>query len=113
VTSRVITAITALKKQTKNLPPKAKVKNTAPKSNASAEAKTTKTKLTYAEKLEFEDLEKTIEKLEQRKAEIASAFENANSDAEKLEELGKEMNSLAAELETKEMRWLELSEYEE
>jgi ATP-binding cassette subfamily F protein uup len=90
-----------------------KSKNTAAKSSASAEAKTPKTKLTYAEKLELEDLEKDLEKLELRKADIAQAFESATSDAAKLEELSREMNALTKELETKEMRWLELSEYAE
>ena len=71
-----------------------------------------KTKLTYAERLEFKDLEGEIEKLEERKAEITALFEGGENDASRLEELSKEMNELVGILEKKEMRWLELSEYE-
>ncbi len=71
-----------------------------------------KVKLSYKEKLEFEQLEKDIEKLEERKAEITNLFSQNNSDAEEIEKLSREMNEIVANLETKEMRWLELSEYE-
>ncbi len=84
------------------------VKN-APKKQDSAKQKT---KLTYAERLEMEELEQKLEELEGRKAEIAGAFEEAVSDATKLEELSREMNDINASIEEVEMRWLELSEYE-
>lgn len=71
-----------------------------------------KVKLSYKEKLEFEQLEKDIEKLEERKAEITNLFSQNNSDAEEIEKLSREMNEIIANIETKEMRWLELSEYE-
>jgi len=95
---------------TEKLRSKSQVKpeKTVEKKEASAE----KTKLTYAERLEMEDLEKELEKLEERKAEIAAAFEEASVDAEKLEELSREMNEVADQLEEKELRWLELSEYD-
>lgn len=70
-----------------------------------------KTKLTYAERLEMEQLEKDLENLEERKKEIASQFEAATIDAQKLEELSREMKELTETLEEKEMRWLELSEW--
>lgn len=70
-----------------------------------------KTKLTYGERLEMEKLEKELGELEERKREIASEFETASVDALRLEELSREMNVLNEELEEKEMRWLELSEY--
>ncbi len=72
-----------------------------------------KTKLTYAERLEMEELEKELGQLEKRKADIASEFEEAVSDAERLEALSREMNEISATIEEKEMRWLELSEFGE
>ncbi len=69
-------------------------------------------KLTYGERLELDGLGAELEKLEARKAEIAKEFENASVDAEKLEELSREMKALQKELDEKEMRWLELSEKE-
>lgn len=71
-----------------------------------------KKKKTYAERLEFEALEKEIAALEARKAQIAGEFEQSSLDASKLEDLSREMNDLQDELEEKEMRWLELSELE-
>lgn len=71
-----------------------------------------KTKLSYAERLEFENLEKEIEELENRKQEITGLFESGNLDSEKLIELSEEMKNLTEVLEEKEMRWLELSEIE-
>ncbi len=69
-------------------------------------------KMTYAEKLEFETLEKDIAALESRKGEIAKEFEQASMDASKLEDLSRETKAIQDELEEKEMRWLELSELE-
>lgn len=71
-----------------------------------------KTKLTYGERLEMEELEKELGKLEERKTEIAAAFEDSSLDAAKLEDLSREMNELQDTLDEKELRWLELSEFE-
>jgi ATP-binding cassette subfamily F protein uup len=72
-----------------------------------------KTKLSFKEKIEFVELGERLPKLEARKAEITAFFESGSSDAEKLQELSAEMEALQAELEEKEMRWLELSEFAE
>lgn len=72
-----------------------------------------KTKLTYGERLEMEQLEKDLGELERRKTEIAGEFETASLDAAKLEELSRELNLINEQLEEKELRWLELSEYAE
>ena len=82
----------------------------APKQAAKKEESSKK--MTYGERLEFETLGKEVEKLEERKAEIAKAFEDASLDAAKLEELSREMNEVQDELDAKELRWLELSEME-
>jgi len=72
-----------------------------------------KTKLSYKETKEFEVLTKELPKLEARKAEITAFFESGSSDAQKLQDLSIEMEKLVAELDEKEMRWLELSEFAE
>ncbi len=72
-----------------------------------------KTKLTYAERLEFEALEGEIEALESLREELASNLELAASDAEKLLEISAKLETVQQDLETKEMRWLELSEFAE
>ena len=70
-----------------------------------------KTKLTYGERLEMEEIEKELGELERRKNEIAAEFETASLDATRLEELSRELNQINEDLEIKETRWLELSEY--
>jgi ATP-binding cassette subfamily F protein uup len=72
-----------------------------------------KTKLSYKEKFEWQELNESIPKLEARKAEITAFFESGSSDADKLQELSAEIEEVQAELEKKEMRWLELSEFAE
>ncbi len=72
-----------------------------------------KTKLNFNEKFEFEELSKTLPKLEARKAEITAFFESGSTDAEKLQKMSAEMQALQSELDEKEMRWLELSEFAE
>jgi ATP-binding cassette subfamily F protein uup len=72
-----------------------------------------KTKLSYKEKFEWQELNESIPKLEARKAEITAFFESGSSDADKLQELSAEIEKVQAELEKKEMRWLELSEFAE
>ena len=72
-----------------------------------------KTKLSYKETFEWAELNEQIPKLEARKAEITAFFESGSSDAQKLQELSTEMEALQAELEEKETRWLELSEFAE
>jgi ATP-binding cassette subfamily F protein uup len=72
-----------------------------------------KTKLSFKEKSEFDELTKLLPKLEARKAEITAFFESGSTDAQKLLDLSAEMESLQAALEEKELRWLELSELAE
>lgn len=85
----------------------------AHKNKAPTKQKEEKTKLTYAEKLELENLEKELEKLEAEKKQLAAVFHTAADDAEKVAELTEKMNSLEAKLQEKESRWLKLSELAE
>ena len=71
-----------------------------------------KTRLGYMEKREFEQLGKDIEQLETRQAELAKLLESGETDYEKIMAWSEELEDIQAQLEDKEMRWLELSEYE-
>lgn len=70
-----------------------------------------KKSLTKDEKREFEKLMRDITKGEQRKHEINTIFQTQQLSHEELKQLGKELQELAQELEEKEVRWMELSEY--
>ena len=72
-----------------------------------------KTRRSYNEELEFKTLSQEIEALEKRKAEITTLFEQAATDAERLQELSAEIKQVTSDLDDKEMRWLELSELDE
>ena len=68
-------------------------------------------KLSYFEKKEFNGLEKEIEKLEKRKSEIEQIFLDTSLSSEEIQKLSIELGEIRNEIETKEMRWLELSEF--
>lgn len=87
---------------------KKKVENTA----APKKKDKPKTRLGYMEKREFEQLGKDIEQLETRQAELAKLLESGETDYEKIMAWSQELEDIQAQLEDKEMRWLELSEYE-
>lgn len=70
-----------------------------------------KQKLSYKEKKEFEQLEKDIEALEERKEEITAAFGDMSLSSEQMTELSREMKKLGDSLFEKESRWEELVEY--
>lgn len=70
-----------------------------------------KKKMGFNEKREFAALETEIPELEKRKADLTESM-NLEPDHEKLSEMAAEFEKVSAELEEKEMRWLELSEYQ-
>lgn len=70
-----------------------------------------KTKLSFKEQREFEQLEKEIPKLEAEKKELEKILNSGELDYQKLETASSRISEIIAELEEKEMRWLELSEY--
>lgn len=78
--------------------------------NKLPEAPTAKRKLTFKEKSEFEKLEKELPLLEKRKAEINNKIAAGSLAYEQLQPLLDELANITTELETKELRWLELSE---
>ena len=68
-------------------------------------------RLTYAEKREFEQLEKDIAELEKEKADIEAALCGGCTEVELIVNFSKRLPVLNEELDTKSLRWLELSEY--
>ena len=70
-----------------------------------------KTKLSYKEKLEFEQLEKDLETLEVKKEELANLLNDNISDHEELMKTTKELGDITNELDEKTDRWLTLSEF--
>lgn len=70
-------------------------------------------KLSYKEKQEYEGLEGDISKLETKKEAIVEKLNLSSGSHEQLSEWGKEIKVISSEIETKEMRWLELSEIAE
>ena len=79
------------------------------KEKSGAPKKENTQKLGYKERLEFEQLEKEISKLEKSKSDLQNTL-NLESEYQKLEEISMEIKRLSEDLEEKEMRWLELSE---
>lgn len=71
-----------------------------------------KIKLTYGERLEFEKLEKSIEKLEEKKAKLAEVLSTTN-DNEELMKISAELEGLVKESDAQNERWLELAEWAE
>lgn len=72
-----------------------------------------KTKLTYGEKLEFQQLEKEIGELENAIEEKTRAMESSSTDNDKLLELGEELSNLQEKLDKNTERWMELAEFEQ
>ena len=77
----------------------------APDRNASRSRK-----LTFKEKKELEQLDIDIEALSKEKADIEAALCGGTTSVDEITRLSKRLPELNAELDEKEMRWLELSE---
>jgi ATP-binding cassette subfamily F protein uup len=86
-------------------------KKEAPKASLPEEksSEKTKTKLSFKEKREFQSLEKEIEALEAKKAELAKLLHSGESDYTKLSEWTTLLEKTISELEEKSDRWLELA----
>ncbi|WP_029319113.1 ABC-F family ATP-binding cassette domain-containing protein [Butyrivibrio sp. AE3004] len=69
-----------------------------------------KTKLSYMEQKEYDNIESEIEKLEERSAELETEIAKAATDFPKLMELSKEKEEIDAEIERKMDRYVELQE---
>jgi ATP-binding cassette subfamily F protein uup len=69
-----------------------------------------KKRLSYKEKREFELLQREIEDLTQEKEMITKRFGDGGLSFEELQNLSQRIGEISSLLDTKEMRWLELSE---
>ncbi len=70
-----------------------------------------KRKLTYKEKREMEQLENDIENIEIQKNEILTKLSSGDLNHEDLHEQSEQLTRLNSQLDEKELRWLELSEF--
>ena len=80
--------------------------------NKPVEEKEKPRRMTYMERKEFNKLEKEIEKLEKKKAEITDRFSDTTLSGDEIQKLSIELGEIDKMIEEKEMRWLELSELE-
>ena len=71
----------------------------------------TRRRLSYKEKMEYQQLEKDIEKLEKEKKQIEEALCSGTLSVDELTEKSIRLPKLEEELDEKSMRWLELSEF--
>lgn len=69
-----------------------------------------KSKLTFKEKFELEQLEKDIPALEEKKSQLEELLASATSDHEALTQASADLGNVMEQIEQKSMRWLELSE---
>lgn len=69
-----------------------------------------KPKLSYKQQQELESLEKELNELEQRKAELQEKINAGKGSAEELQEWSKELSSIQHTITDRETRWLELAE---
>lgn len=72
-----------------------------------------KKKMTYKERLEFENLGREIPQLEQLKVQLNEQINSGSLPYDQLNEMVKQLTDVTEHLEKKELRWLELSELAE
>ncbi len=85
--------------------------NAKPASSQRPRRSDEKRRLTFNERREFEQLGRDIESLEQEKSEIIESLSGGTLSVERITELSKRLPLVEEELDIKEMRWLELSEF--
>ena len=69
-----------------------------------------KAQATYEQWKDFARIEKEIKKLEEKKAEITSKFDDSTISPEKIMLLSKELDGIITQLEEKEEKWMELAD---
>lgn len=83
----------------------------APKPAAALPAMPEKKKFSFKDKREYDQLEKDIAALEAEKATITEKMMDPGLNYDQMQQLSNRMLTITEQLEEKEMRWLELSEY--
>lgn len=96
-------------KKNQNLPPQNEKNQNSEKTNEKINENKPK-KLSYKEKLELEEIEKKLPKLEAERDEILKNLNN-ESNYELISELSEKLKKISTEIEEKEMRWLELNSF--
>lgn len=88
-------------------------KQTASKKQPQKQApvKKQKTKLTYAEQLEWEHIDKEIDQLDQKQQQLEADMAAAASDYPKLAKLQQQLNEVQAKMDEKTARWEYLSDF--
>lgn len=86
----------------------------SPKSSAADEPKKkVKTKLTYAEEIEWKQINQDLDKLDQSQKQIEQEMADSADDYQKLAELQKKLDQVKQQLDEKTARWEYLSNYVE
>ena len=80
--------------------------------SADAKPPTTRRKMAYRERQEFERLESELEELNLERKSIVSSMEDASLSYGELERMSARFREVESLIDAKETRWLELSEYE-
>jgi len=80
-----------------------------PKEKVQEEIKSNARKLSFKEKREFEELETEIPKLQKLKEELTIQISEPDQDFEMIQKISQELEKIIAQIDEKEMRWLELS----
>lgn len=103
-------------RQWTTLLPKAEAEKTAADNEKKAKTASyrndTRRRMTYKERMEFQQTEKDIAALTAEKESIEQELSSGGISVERITELSKRLPTLTQELDEKELRWLELSEIE-
>lgn len=103
-------------RQWTTLLPKAEAEKTAADNEKKAKNASyrndTRRRMTYKERMEFQQTEKDIAALTAEKESIEQELSSGDISVERITELSKRLPTLTQELDEKELRWLELSEIE-
>lgn len=103
-------------RQWTTLLPKAEAEKTAADNEKKAKTASyrndTRRRMTYKERMEFQQTEKDIAALTAEKESIEQELSSGGISVERITELSKRLPALTQELDEKELRWLELSEIE-
>lgn len=86
-------------------------KKKEPKPEPAKKEKTKKTKLTYAEQLEWEKIDEVLDDLDQQQQQIEEQMAKEANNYQKLADLQAQLNKVKAELDKQTARWEYLSEY--
>ena len=92
--------------------PKAKADTTSTAQPPKMKEKTTKRRMSFKERQEFNTLEAEISQLESEKKDIVNQLSGGQLSVDQITTLSKRLPIVEDELDTKSMRWLELSELE-